>query len=80
MACWGAARVAKVRRLIYAASSSVYDNAPNLLEAPKQNPLPCKTQSENLLIEVPHAASNDMATVVVWVLSKGGNPCCESES
>ena len=42
--------------------------------SPQRSPRPCKTESGDLLIQVPPAASNDMATVVVLVVSKGGNP------
>ncbi len=42
--------------------------------SPQRSPWPCKTESGDLLIQVPPAASNDMATVVVLVVSKGGNP------
>jgi nucleoside-diphosphate-sugar epimerase len=58
MALPAAARDAKVRRLIYAASSWAYGNAPMLPESegmasnapifwrPPRSPLPCKTESE----------------------------------
>ena len=61
MALLVAARDAKVRRLIYAASSSAYRNAPTLQKregmAPNPpiswkppTPLPCKTETGDLLI------------------------------
>src|SRR6266851_4280950 len=42
--------------------------------SPQRSPLPCKTESGDLFIQGPPAAPNDMATVVVLVVSKGGNP------
>jgi|HubBroStandDraft_6_1064221.scaffolds.fasta_scaffold337165_2 nucleoside-diphosphate-sugar epimerase len=60
MALPAAGRDAKVRRLIYAVSSSAYGNAPTLPKfedmAPNPppwkppTPLPCKTESADLLI------------------------------
>ena len=86
MALLGAARDAKVRRLIYAASSSAYGDVPNCRRVktwhpirlspwkPPAKPVAMQTESGDLLIQVPHAASNNMATVVILVVSKGGNP------
>ena len=78
MAVLGAARVAKVRRLIYAASSSAYGDAPTLPKSEDMAPNPpisWKPRAKSIaMIQVPPAASSDMATVVVLVVSKGGNP------
>ena len=78
MALLGAARVAKVRRLIYAASSSAYRDAPTLPKSEdmaSNPPISRKPPAKPVaMIQVPSAASDDMATVVVLVVSKGGNP------
>jgi hypothetical protein len=80
----GAARDAKVRRLIYGASPSAYDDAPTLPKGEdmaSNPPISWKPPAKPVaMIQVPPAASNDMATVVVLVVSKGGKPCSESES
>ena len=68
----------KCRRLIYIAPSSAYGDAPTL---PKSKDMAANapvswkpTAKPVAMIQVPPAASSDMATVVVSVVSEGGNP------
>ncbi len=77
MALLGAARVAKVRRLIYAASSSAYRDAPTLPKSEdmaSNPPISSKPPAKPVAMIQAPAASSDMATVVVLVVSKGGSP------
>ena len=83
MALLGAARDAKVRRLIYAASWSAYGDAPTLPKSEdmaSNPPISWKPPAKPIaMIQGPPAVSNDMATVVILGF-EGREPCSGSES